>query len=154
MIQTERDDKNILFQISQYLLNFRTTNKADVVLSEMTAISLMALRLIVQKMQIVFFCVRTIRCLILTFQYLRPWKLEEIFKRYIKRHHKYSNFFSFFMKQSLFASSEQMLFSSHPSNSKRKRDRITKSVICTGSLNKFPDFFRIGTFIDSVHMKL
>ena len=23
-----------------------------------------------------------------------------------------------------------------------------------GSLNKFPDFFRIGTFIDSIHMKL
>ena len=23
-----------------------------------------------------------------------------------------------------------------------------------GSLNKFPDFFRIGTFIDSTHMKL
>ena len=80
MIQTERDDKNILFQISQYLFNFRTTNKADVVLSEMTAISLMALRRIVRQMQIVFFfCVRTIRCLILTFQYLRPWKLEEIF---------------------------------------------------------------------------
>ena len=23
-----------------------------------------------------------------------------------------------------------------------------------GSLNKFPDFFRLGTFIDSIHMKL
>ena len=23
-----------------------------------------------------------------------------------------------------------------------------------GSLNKFPDFFRMGTFIDSAHMKL
>ena len=23
-----------------------------------------------------------------------------------------------------------------------------------GSLNKFPDFFRMGTFIDSTHMKL
>ena len=23
-----------------------------------------------------------------------------------------------------------------------------------GSLNKFPDFFHIGTFIDSTHMKL
>ena len=23
-----------------------------------------------------------------------------------------------------------------------------------GSLNKFPDFFRMGTFIDSIHMKL
>ena len=26
--------------------------------------------------------------------------------------------------------------------------------IYTGSLNKFPDFFRMGTFIDSTHMKL
>ena len=23
-----------------------------------------------------------------------------------------------------------------------------------GSLNKFPDFFRMGTFIESIHMKL
>ena len=29
-------------------------------------------------------------------------------------------------------------------------------LIChvQGSLNKFPDFFRMGTFIDSAHMKL
>ena len=26
--------------------------------------------------------------------------------------------------------------------------------ILRGSLNKFPDFFRMGTFIDSTHMKL
>ena len=28
------------------------------------------------------------------------------------------------------------------------------SVLLRGSLNKFPDFFRMGTFIDSTHMKL
>ena len=27
-------------------------------------------------------------------------------------------------------------------------------VYIRGSLNKFPDFFRMGTFIDSTHMKL
>ena len=27
-------------------------------------------------------------------------------------------------------------------------------VIIRGSLNKFPDFFRMGTFIDSTHMNL
>ena len=27
-------------------------------------------------------------------------------------------------------------------------------MIILGSLNKFPDFFRVGTFIDSTHMKL
>ena len=26
--------------------------------------------------------------------------------------------------------------------------------VVRGSLNKFPDFFRMGTFIDSTHMKL
>ena len=25
---------------------------------------------------------------------------------------------------------------------------------CTGEYDKFPDFFRMGTFIDSTHMKL
>ena len=29
-----------------------------------------------------------------------------------------------------------------------------QSVYIQGSLNKFPDFFRMGTFIDSTHMKL
>ena len=33
-------------------------------------------------------------------------------------------------------------------NSERVYDEIR------GSLNKFPDFFRMGTFIDSMHMKL
>ena len=28
------------------------------------------------------------------------------------------------------------------------------SLDVQGSLNKFPDFFRMGTFIDSAHMKL
>ena len=28
------------------------------------------------------------------------------------------------------------------------------SVHIRGSLNKFPDFFHMGTFIDSTHMKL
>ena len=28
------------------------------------------------------------------------------------------------------------------------------SFMVRGSLNKFPDFFRMGTFIDSTHMKL
>ena len=27
-------------------------------------------------------------------------------------------------------------------------------IYIRGSLNKFPDFFRMGTFIDSTHMKL
>ena len=27
-------------------------------------------------------------------------------------------------------------------------------IYIRGSLNKFPDFFRIGAFIDSTHMKL
>ena len=33
----------------------------------------------------------------------------------------------------------------------------TNDIIATcirGSLNKFPDFFHMGTFIDSTHMKL
>ena len=36
------------------------------------------------------------------------------------------------------------------SSYKKKRDYI----YIRGSLNKFPDFFRIGTFIDSTRMKL
>ena len=28
------------------------------------------------------------------------------------------------------------------------------NTIIRGSLNKFPDFFHMGTFIDSTHMKL
>ena len=28
------------------------------------------------------------------------------------------------------------------------------STYVLGSLNKFPDFFRMGTFIDNTHMKL
>ena len=31
---------------------------------------------------------------------------------------------------------------------------IFKELILRESLNKFPDFFRMGTFIDSTHMKL
>ena len=31
---------------------------------------------------------------------------------------------------------------------------INYSSYIQGSLNKFPDFFRMGTFIDSTHMKL
>ena len=27
-------------------------------------------------------------------------------------------------------------------------------IYIRGSLNKFPDFFRMGTFIDSTHMKI
>ena len=27
-------------------------------------------------------------------------------------------------------------------------------IMVRGSLNKFPDFFRMGTFIDSTHIKL
>ena len=40
---------------------------------------------------------------------------------------------------------------------KKKIKRTTKTkhtYIIRGSLNKFPDFFRMGTFIDSTHMKL
>ena len=32
--------------------------------------------------------------------------------------------------------------------------QIRNRLQVRGSLNKFPDFFRIGTFIDSTHMKL
>ena len=31
---------------------------------------------------------------------------------------------------------------------------VSVSVCIQGSLNKFPDFFCMGTFIDSTHMKL
>ena len=31
---------------------------------------------------------------------------------------------------------------------------VSVSVLLRGSLNKFPDFFRMGTFIDSTHIKL
>ena len=33
-------------------------------------------------------------------------------------------------------------------------DDIYIYIYIGGSLNKFPDFFRMGTFIDSTHMKL
>ena len=33
-------------------------------------------------------------------------------------------------------------------------DDFTDSTQVRGPLNKFPDFFRMGTFIDSSHMKL
>ena len=33
-------------------------------------------------------------------------------------------------------------------------DTNERSMVIQGSLNKFPDFFRMGTFIDSTHMKL
>ena len=33
------------------------------------------------------------------------------------------------------------------------RDKITTSKL-RGAYDKFPDFFRIGTFIESTHMKL
>ena len=31
---------------------------------------------------------------------------------------------------------------------------VREFKLLRGSLNKFPDFFRMGTFIDSTHMKL
>ena len=31
---------------------------------------------------------------------------------------------------------------------------LDKTIKVQESLNKFPDFFRMGTFIDSTHMKL
>ena len=37
---------------------------------------------------------------------------------------------------------------------KRKKTTKTVSIDIRGSLNKFPDFFCMGTFIDSTHMKL
>ena len=37
---------------------------------------------------------------------------------------------------------------------KQKYLEFFKKIILPGSLNKFPDFFRMGTFIDSKHMKL
>ena len=37
---------------------------------------------------------------------------------------------------------------------KFKRRTEKNSILLRGSLNKFPDFFRKGTFIDSTHMKL
>ena len=33
-------------------------------------------------------------------------------------------------------------------------DQLKIGDYIRGSLNKFPDFFRMGTFIDSTHMKL
>ena len=36
---------------------------------------------------------------------------------------------------------------------KEMKHKLQK-VDIRGSLNKFPDFFRMGTFIDSTHMKL
>ena len=46
---------------------------------------------------------------------------------------------------------------SHMGNRLSIRMKSSKQYNCTnirGSLNKFPDFFRVGTFIDSKHMKL
>ena len=37
---------------------------------------------------------------------------------------------------------------------KKVFDTTTAEPEIRGSLNKFPDFFRMGTFIDSTHMKL
>ena len=38
---------------------------------------------------------------------------------------------------------------------KKEKERPEKSyLILRGSLNKFPYFFRMGTFIDCTHMKL
>ena len=33
-------------------------------------------------------------------------------------------------------------------------DRIYEKIFIRGAYDKFPDFFRMGTFIDSTHMKL
>ena len=35
-----------------------------------------------------------------------------------------------------------------------KKEKVLKKLDVRGSLNKFPDFFRMGTFIESTHMKL
>ena len=37
---------------------------------------------------------------------------------------------------------------------KKNPNKQKNKVDIRGSLNNFPDFFRIGTFIDSTHMKL
>ena len=37
---------------------------------------------------------------------------------------------------------------------KNPTDKSTRESEVQGSLNKFPDFFRMGTFIDSTHIKL
>ena len=58
---------------------------------------------------------------------------------------------------------ELMLIDSHWSLSDIKPPQISKTFlifpsvlnnVVRGSLNKFPDFFRMGTFIDSTHTKL
>ena len=42
-----------------------------------------------------------------------------------------------------------------PLNKETKQNQTQVSIFnIRGSLNKFPDFFRMGTFIDSTHMKL
>ena len=40
------------------------------------------------------------------------------------------------------------------SNKQIKIRKTTDKYKIRGSLNKFPDFFRMGTFIDCTHMKL
>ena len=37
---------------------------------------------------------------------------------------------------------------------KRGSQKIDRSSVIRGSLNRFPDIFRIGTFIDCTHMEL
>ena len=44
------------------------------------------------------------------------------------------------------------LFESTDNQLSEKNRPLIKDI--RGSLNKFPDFFRMGTFIDSTHMKL
>ena len=40
------------------------------------------------------------------------------------------------------------------SRKKGRRGLVSIKDYVQGSLNKFPDFFRLGNFIDSTHMKL
>ena len=48
-----------------------------------------------------------------------------------------------------------MLFEEEGLNTKIKTNETQVNYLnIRGSLNKFPDFFRMGTFIDSTHMKL
>ena len=58
--------------------------------------------------------------------------------------------FSYFFK----SIKKALLISQKDLSSYLKINNIILQFQLQGSLNKFPDFFRNGTFIDSTHMKL
>ena len=52
------------------------------------------------------------------------------------------------------SSSESFKNKDIPSNECHGYDTKQSDGMAPGSLNKFPDFFRMGIFIDSTHMKI